>query len=58
MKQPTGFNKVLDNLSFTVKSNEKIALIGSNGCGKSTILKMILQGKGNKKFVCICVHSC
>lgn len=36
-----GFNKVLDNLSFTVKSNEKIALIGSNGCGKSTILKMI-----------------
>ncbi len=36
-----GFNKVLDNISFTVQKGEKVALIGPNGCGKSTILKLI-----------------
>ena len=37
-----GFNPVLKDLSFEIKSNEKIALIGSNGCGKTTILKIIM----------------
>lgn len=30
-------------LSFEVKSNERIALIGLNGTGKSTLLKMIMK---------------
>lgn len=37
-----GFNNVLNNLSFDVKTNERIALIGSNGCGKTTTLKIIM----------------
>lgn len=37
-----GFNRVLNNLSFDVKTNERIALIGSNGCGKTTTLKIIM----------------
>ena len=37
-----GFNKVLDDLSFDVKTNERIALIGSNGCGKTTTLRLIM----------------
>lgn len=36
-----GFDKVLDDVSFEVKTNERVALIGPNGCGKSTILKII-----------------
>lgn len=36
-----GSNKVIENVSFDVKEKEKVALIGTNGCGKSTILKMI-----------------
>lgn len=37
-----GFNNVLNNLSFDVKTNERVALIGSNGCGKTTTLKIIM----------------
>lgn len=36
-------DKVLFNeLDFTVNYKERIALIGDNGCGKSTLIKMIL----------------
>lgn len=37
-----GYNNVLNNLSFDIKTNERVALIGSNGCGKSTTLKIII----------------
>lgn len=37
-----GNKKVVDNLSFTVKDNEVFALLGSNGAGKSTTIKMLL----------------
>ena len=37
-----GYNSVLNNLSFDIKTNEKVALIGSNGCGKSTTLRIIM----------------
>jgi ATPase subunit of ABC transporter with duplicated ATPase domains len=33
---------LLDDISFDVKAGERIALIGSNGCGKSTIVKSIM----------------
>ena len=36
-----GFDIVLNNIDITVKKGEKVALIGTNGCGKSTILKII-----------------
>lgn len=34
--------KVVDNLSFSVGNGEIFALLGSNGAGKSTTIKMIL----------------
>ncbi len=37
-----GFNNVLKDLSFDVKTKERIALIGSNGCGKTTTLRLIM----------------
>ncbi len=33
--------KAVDNVSFTIKKGETVALFGKNGAGKSTILKMI-----------------
>jgi len=36
-----GFDRVLDEFSLEVKTNEIITLIGENGCGKSTILNII-----------------
>lgn len=34
-------NTILNNITFTVNKNEKVALVGTSGCGKSTILKLI-----------------
>lgn len=31
----------LKNISFTIKSGEKIALIGLNGAGKTTLIKLL-----------------
>src|SRR6478735_3924780 len=36
-----GRDLLLDNIYFTLKSREKAALIGNNGTGKSTLLKII-----------------
>lgn len=35
--------KVVNNLSFEIKDGELFALLGSNGAGKSTTIKMILE---------------
>ena len=34
---------VLNNISFTVKKGEAVGLIGRNGCGKSTTLKLLTK---------------
>ena len=34
--------KLLENVTFHVKEGEKVSLVGPGGCGKTTLLKMIL----------------
>lgn len=36
-----GTQEVLTNASLLIKNNEKVALVGRNGCGKTTLLKII-----------------
>ncbi len=51
LKEKTLFKKrrsyeervVLDGISFTVKKGEAVGLIGHNGCGKSTTLKLLTK---------------
>ena len=38
-----GDNKVLKNINLTFEPNEKVALIGGNGVGKTTLLKIIME---------------
>ncbi len=35
-------NEVLKGISFSIASGESIAIVGENGCGKSTIIKLML----------------
>ena len=44
-----GDNPVVENLSFSIKKGETVGLIGANGAGKSTIMKLMLgliSGRG------------
>lgn len=36
-----GTNEIFHNVSFHINENEKVALVGVNGCGKTTLLKII-----------------
>lgn len=36
---------LFDKASFRVNSGQRVALLGDNGCGKTTLLKMILAGE-------------
>lgn len=38
---------ILENVSFEVNSTDKVALIGSNGTGKTTLLKAIYENKSD-----------
>ena len=37
-----GYNNLFEDVSFSLNEGESIAIIGPNGCGKSTILKLIM----------------
>lgn len=34
-------NQILKNISLTIDENDKIGLVGNNGCGKSTLIKIL-----------------
>lgn len=46
LRYATTDKPVFTGLTFTVKRGQRIALHGANGCGKSTLIRMILQKAG------------
>ena len=45
-------HKIIDNLSFTLTRGEKFLIVGNNGVGKSTLLKLIVSKlKPNKGII-------
>ncbi len=45
MSKAYGSKKVLDRVSFEVERGEKVAIIGPNGIGKSTLLEILAQNQ-------------
>ncbi|MEG1313278.1 MAG: ABC-F family ATP-binding cassette domain-containing protein, partial [Bacilli bacterium] len=54
VKKMFGADTLFDNVCFDIHDNERIAIIGNNGCGKSTLFKIILgeeeKTSGNISF--------
>jgi oligopeptide transport system ATP-binding protein len=42
-REPMGYVKAVDGISFTVKRGETLGLVGESGCGKTTTGRCILQ---------------
>ena len=38
-------NTILEEINFEVKNSEKIAIVGRNGCGKTSLLKAIVDNE-------------
>lgn len=42
-RYPNSKENILDNLNLTINSGEKLALVGENGTGKSTLIKILCK---------------
>ena len=42
-KYPGADRPAIENVSFTIESGEKVAVVGRNGAGKSTLVKLMLR---------------
>lgn len=43
LKKSFGDKTIFENASFGVNRNERVFLLGDNGCGKTTLLKVLMQ---------------
>ena len=46
LKKSFGDKKIFENASFNIRRNERVFLLGENGCGKTTLLKILMKDYG------------
>lgn len=49
LKKYYGANLIFEDINFDVKSKERVAIVGRNGCGKSSIFKKIVNKENQDK---------
>ncbi|MBH1939434.1 ABC-F family ATP-binding cassette domain-containing protein [Mobilitalea sibirica] len=42
LKKYYGANQIFENISFDIKTGERVGFIGQNGCGKTTVMKILM----------------
>lgn len=42
-KYPDGENSILENISFTIEQGQMVGIIGKTGCGKTTVVDLLLR---------------
>ena len=43
LKKSFGDKKIFENATFSIRRNERVFLLGENGCGKTTLLKILMK---------------
>ena len=44
IKKSFGFGNILEDVSFSINEGEKVAIVGTNGTGKSSLINYLLNG--------------
>ena len=50
-----GMVHAVNHVSFTLYQGETLGIIGESGCGKTTLIRMLMCSSGTKKYTDICL---
>lgn len=53
-----GWGSILNDVSFDISEGERVGLVGKNGCGKSTLFRVIVGEETLTSGHCAISHNC
>lgn len=49
---------ILQGFTLSIPAGKVVALVGSSGCGKSTIISLVARFYDAEKGLCVCARKC